>query len=100
MRSAELERDVGLRKSRAEMQATVFVSILLASILLLGWFAWRHALLSRHRNAISQKNVELIKTLAERDSEMERRAAVEITCAWHCFRLSRQIGPKANFSRI
>ncbi|HEY1962521.1 MAG TPA: tetratricopeptide repeat-containing sensor histidine kinase [Rhizomicrobium sp.] len=77
LRSAELERDIRLRKSQAEIQKFVFAGIVLAGILLLAWVAWRHALLSRHRNAIAQKNIELVKTLSERDREIERRTAIE-----------------------
>jgi signal transduction histidine kinase len=77
LRGAELEHDVRLRKSQAEMEEVIFAGVLLVGVLLAAWFAWRHALLRRHRNTISQKNVELVKTLAERDTEMERRAVVE-----------------------
>ena len=77
LRSAELERDIRLRKSQTEMQAIAFAGVMLGGILLLGWFAWRHALLQRHRNAIAQKNIELVKTLAERDREIELRAEIE-----------------------
>ncbi len=77
LRSAELERDISLRKAQAENQAIMFTSIVLAGIVLFGWIGWRHVLLGRHRNAIAQKNVELVKTLAERDTEIERRTEVE-----------------------
>jgi signal transduction histidine kinase/tetratricopeptide (TPR) repeat protein len=77
LRSAELERGIKLRESREQMQAIVFASIVLAAILLLAWIAWRHTVLKRHRNAIAQKNTELVKTLTERDGEIERRIEVE-----------------------
>jgi len=77
LRSAELERDIKLRKSQAQVQAIVFASIILAAILLLVWIAWRHAILKRHRNAIAQKNLELVNTLEERDEEIQRRIEVE-----------------------
>jgi len=77
LRSAELERDINLRTSRAQIQAIVFASFILAAILLLAWIAWRNTLLKRHQNAIAQKNTELVKTLTERDSEIERRSEVE-----------------------
>lgn len=77
LRSAELERDIELRKSQTQIQAIVFASIILAGLLLLVWIAWRHTLLKRHRNAIAQKNIALVKTLAERDGEIERRTEVE-----------------------
>ncbi len=77
LKSAELERDIRLRKSQAEVQTMVFATIIFAGILLLAWIAFRHALLNRHRNDIAQKNVELVRTLAERDGEIERRTEVE-----------------------
>ncbi len=77
LKSAELERDIRLRKSQAEVQAMVFATTILAGILLLGWIGWRHSLLKRHRNVITQKNVELVDTLAQRDQEIERRTEVE-----------------------
>ena len=77
LKSAELERDIKLRKSQTQIQAIVFASIILAAILLLVWIAWRHAILKRHRNAIAQKNLELVRTLAERDEEIQRRIEVE-----------------------
>jgi signal transduction histidine kinase len=77
LKSAELARDIRLRQSQAETQAIVFASFIFGVIVLLGWTTWRHALLSRHRNAIAQKNTELVKTLTERDGEIERRAEVE-----------------------
>jgi signal transduction histidine kinase/tetratricopeptide (TPR) repeat protein len=77
LKSAELERDIRLRKSQAEFQTVMFAAIVLAAVLLLLWIAWRHALLNRHRNAIAQKNTELMKTLSERDGEIERRIEVE-----------------------
>jgi signal transduction histidine kinase/Flp pilus assembly protein TadD len=77
LKSAGLERDIKLRNSQAELQAIVFSSIIAAVILLLGWFGWRHSILKRHQNDIAQKNVELVRTLAERDREIERRKEVE-----------------------
>jgi len=77
LKSAKLERDIKLRKSQAETGAVVFASVIVAAILLFGWIAWRHTILSQHRNTIEQKNTQLVKTLAERDSEIQRRTAVE-----------------------
>lgn len=77
LRSAELERDIRLRKAQAENQLIVFSSVLVAGLLLLGWVAWRNALLKRHRNEIAWNNMELVRTLTERNSEIERRAEVE-----------------------
>jgi signal transduction histidine kinase/tetratricopeptide (TPR) repeat protein len=77
LKSAELARDIRLRKSQAEIQAFVFAGIVFAVIVLLGWTAWRHALVSRHRNAIAQKNVDLMRTLTERNTEIERRIDLE-----------------------
>ena len=77
LKSAGLERDIKLRKSQAELQLIVFSSTIAAVILLLVWFAWRHAILKRHRNDIAQRNVKLVETLAERDTEIERRTEIE-----------------------
>jgi len=77
LKSADLERDISLRKSQAELQAIVFSSIMAAVVLLLGWFGWRHAILKAHQNDIAQKNAELVRTLAERDREIERRKEIE-----------------------
>src|SRR5204862_611855 len=97
LRSAELERDIRLRKSQTEMQAIVFASVMLAGILLLGWFAWRHALLQRHRNAIAQKNIELVKTLAERDREIELRAEIESQLRVTMQAVQQASGAKSHF---
>jgi signal transduction histidine kinase len=77
LRSAELARDIKLRKSQAEIQAFVFAGTVFAVIMLLGWVAWRHVLVSRHRNVIAHKNIELTRTLTERNREIERRIEVE-----------------------
>jgi signal transduction histidine kinase len=77
LKSAGLERDVSLRKSQVELEAIVFSSIIAAIVLLLGWFGWRHAIMKRHKNHIAQKNAELVRTLGERDREIERRTEVE-----------------------
>jgi signal transduction histidine kinase/tetratricopeptide (TPR) repeat protein len=77
LKSAGLERDITLRKSQAELQAIVFSGIIVAIIMLLGWFGWRHAILKGHQSDIAQKNVELVKTLTERDVEIERRKKIE-----------------------
>jgi signal transduction histidine kinase len=70
LKAADLERDIKLRNSRAEIQSMVFAGIVVAGMLLFGWVGWRHSLLERHRN-------DMVKTLAERDMEIERRTAVE-----------------------
>ena len=77
LRAAELERDIRLRKSQAEVQSIVFAGVILAALLLLVWIAWRHTLLQRHQNDIAQKNIALTDTLSERDEEIERRTEVE-----------------------
>jgi signal transduction histidine kinase len=77
LKSAGLERDITLRKSQAEIQAIVFSGIIVAIIMLLGWFGWRHAILKGHQDDIAQKNVELVETLTERDVEIERRKKFE-----------------------
>jgi signal transduction histidine kinase len=77
LKSAGLERDIKLHKSQAELQLSVFSTIIAVVILLLVWFAWRHTILKRHRNDTAQRNVKLVNTLAERDTEIERRTEVE-----------------------
>jgi signal transduction histidine kinase/tetratricopeptide (TPR) repeat protein len=77
LKSAQLQRDISLRKSHAATQSVIFAAVLLAGIFLLIWMWWRHSMVARHRNAITQKNVELVKTLAERDGEIERRTEIE-----------------------
>ncbi|HEY6578997.1 MAG TPA: ATP-binding protein, partial [Rhizomicrobium sp.] len=91
LKSAGLERDIRLRKSQAELEAIVFSGIIAATILLLGWFGWRHAILKTHRNDIAQKNVELLRTLTERDVEIDRRKEVE-----RHLRLAMQEAQQAN----
>jgi len=77
LKSAQLERDIRLKGSRAATQAIVFAAIALAALALIAWIAWRHFLVRRHRNAIRQKNRELTRTLAERDREIARRIEIE-----------------------
>lgn len=91
LKAAELERDIRLRKSQIEIQAIVFASTILAGVLLFGWVAWRHNVLKRHRNAIAEKNVELVTTLAERNREIERRTEIESQ-----LRLAMQSAQQAN----
>jgi signal transduction histidine kinase len=91
LKSAELERDIRLRKSQAEIQAMVFTSIIVAIVLLLGWFGWRHAILKAHQNDIAHKNIELLKTLTERDLEIKRRTEVEAH-----LRLAMEVAQQAN----
>jgi two-component system cell cycle sensor histidine kinase PleC len=77
LQSAKLERDIRLRESRAAMQTIIFLVLLAAALGVMAWIARRHALVHRHRDLISRKNTELIRTLAERDYEIARRAEVE-----------------------
>ncbi|MBV8801084.1 MAG: tetratricopeptide repeat protein [Alphaproteobacteria bacterium] len=77
LKSEQLQRDISLRKSRAATQSLVFAAIVLSAILFLAWIAWRHSMLESHRKAITAKNVELTKTLAQRDGEIERRTVIE-----------------------
>jgi signal transduction histidine kinase len=94
LNSAGLERDIKLRNSQAEIQAIVFSSIIGVVVLLLGWFGWRHAILKGHRNDIAQKNVELVRSLTERDLEIERRKEVESH-----LRLAMQTAQQANSAK-
>jgi signal transduction histidine kinase/tetratricopeptide (TPR) repeat protein len=77
LKSAQLERDIRLNESRAAMQTVIFAAALLSGLVLIAWIAWRHFLVRRHRNAITQKNVALTQTLAQRDLEIARRIEVE-----------------------
>ena len=77
LKSAQLQRDISLKESRAAIQRVLFAGILLAGLILVGWIAWRHAVLKRHRNAIASKNVQLTKSLSDRNVEIERRKDVE-----------------------
>jgi signal transduction histidine kinase/tetratricopeptide (TPR) repeat protein len=77
LRSAQLQRDISLKESRAATQRVIFLSIFLAGLILAVWIAWRLVLARRHRNAIAQKNVQLTKSLSERNQEIERRKEAE-----------------------
>ncbi len=77
LRSDQLQRDISLRASRAATQTVIFTALLLAGLALLLWIGWRHHLVRRHRNAIGQANIELTRTLGERDVEIVRRVEVE-----------------------
>ncbi|MEI9989151.1 MAG: ATP-binding protein [Rhizomicrobium sp.] len=77
LRSEQLKRDISLRESRAATQTVIFAAMMLGVVLLMLWIGWRHLLVRRHRNAITQKNVELTRTLSERDIEIARRNEVE-----------------------
>ena len=77
LRSEQLKRDISLRESRTATQTVIFAAVMLGGVLLMLWIGWRHLLVRRHRNAITQKNVELTRTLAERDVEIVRRTEVE-----------------------
>jgi signal transduction histidine kinase len=77
LKSAQLERDISLRKSRAAAQTMLFLTLFAAALVLIAWIAWRHVLVHRHRDAISRKNMELLRTLAERDHEIVRRTETE-----------------------
>ena len=58
------------------MQTAIFGSMALAGFVL--WIVWRHLVLRRHRNAVANANIALTSSLAERDLEIERRAAIEL----------------------
>jgi len=77
LRAAKLERDFRLRESRLAMQRIVFLMLLAAALAAITWITWRHTLVHRHRADISSRNIMLLRTLAERDHEIARRAEVE-----------------------
>ncbi|MGH6877828.1 MAG: ATP-binding protein [Rhizomicrobium sp.] len=64
LKSAELERDISLRKSRETTLVLSIVGILLAGSVVIAWIAWRHALERRHRSIVAEKNRRLTDTLA------------------------------------
>ncbi len=64
LRSAELERDISLRKSRETTLFVSLVAILLAGGVVIAWIAWQHALERRHRSIVAEKNRRLTETLA------------------------------------
>jgi|tagenome__1003787_1003787.scaffolds.fasta_scaffold20984849_1 signal transduction histidine kinase len=77
LKSAKLQRDISLRESRAAMQTILFLTLLAGALALIAWITWRHVLVHRHRDAISRKNMELLRTLGERDHEIVRRTEIE-----------------------
>ena len=91
LKSAQLERDIKLKESRAATQAIVFAAIVLAALVLIAWITWRHFIVRRHRNAIRQKNRELTQTLAERDREIVRRIEIESQ-----LRVAMEVAQQAN----
>ena len=64
LKSAELERDISLRKSRETTLIVSLVGILLAGGVVIAWIAWRHASERRHRSIVAEKNRRLTETLA------------------------------------
>jgi signal transduction histidine kinase len=91
LKSAQLQRDISLRESRAATQRVIFMALLFAGLLLIAWIGWRHSIVTRHRNAITKANVELTKTLGERDVEILRRTEVEAE-----LRLAKEAAEQAN----
>jgi signal transduction histidine kinase len=91
LKAAQLERDISLKESRSATQAIVFAGAALACLVLMAWIAWRHVLVRRHRNAIRQKNVKLLQTLAERNREIVRRAETESQ-----LRIAMEVAQQAN----
>ncbi|HXC56962.1 MAG TPA: ATP-binding protein [Rhizomicrobium sp.] len=77
LQSDQLKRDISLRESRAATQTVIFAALLLGGLVFMLWIGWRHLLVRRHRNAITRANIELTRTLAERDVEIVRRIEVE-----------------------
>ncbi len=77
LKSAQLQRDISLRESRAAIQRLIFAVFLLVGLIVMGWFGWRHMLVRRHRNAIHRANLQLVQTLKERDVEIELRIETE-----------------------
>jgi signal transduction histidine kinase len=91
LKSAQLQRDISLRESRAATQRVIFMALLLAGLVLILWIGWRHSIVTRHRNAITKANIALTKTLGERDVEIARRTEVEAE-----LRLAKEAAEQAN----
>ncbi|HTQ13349.1 MAG TPA: ATP-binding protein [Rhizomicrobium sp.] len=94
LEAEQLKRDISLKESRAATQRVIFAAVLLGVLVLTLWFAWRHMLLRRHRNAIRIKNRELTRTLGERDVEIARRSQVEAE-----LRLATKSAEEANHAK-
>jgi signal transduction histidine kinase len=77
LKSAQLKRDISLKESRAATQTILFLTLFAATLVVIAWIVWRHVLVHRHRDAISHKNIELLRTLGERDHEIVRRTEIE-----------------------
>jgi len=91
LKSAQLQRDFSLRESRAATQRVIFTALLAAGLVLILWIGWRHSIVTRHRNAITRANIELTRTLGERDAEIVRRTEVEAE-----LRLAKEAAEQAN----
>jgi signal transduction histidine kinase/tetratricopeptide (TPR) repeat protein len=91
LQTEKLKRDISLAKSRATTQTTILISISLISIIVIVWFGWGYFSIRRHRNAINRANIELQKTVAERETEIARRKETE----WQ-LRESKEIAEQAN----
>ncbi len=77
LKSDQLQRDMSLRESRAATQTVIFAALLIGILALMLWIGWRHMTVRRHRNAITKTNIELTRTLGERDGEIVRRIEAE-----------------------
>ncbi|MGH6889825.1 MAG: tetratricopeptide repeat-containing sensor histidine kinase [Rhizomicrobium sp.] len=64
LKSAELERDISLRKSRETTLIVSIVGLLLVGGVVIAWIGWRHASERRHRTIVAEKNRRLTETLA------------------------------------
>jgi signal transduction histidine kinase len=64
LKSAGLERDISLRKSRETTLLLLIVVILFAGAVVISWIAWQHAMERRHRGIVAEKNRRLTETLA------------------------------------
>ncbi|HLY04941.1 MAG TPA: ATP-binding protein [Rhizomicrobium sp.] len=71
LKSAQLQRDISLRKSRETTLYVILVSLLLGGVILVAWITRRHALERRHRSIVAEKNRRLTQTLAELRLAME-----------------------------
>jgi signal transduction histidine kinase len=77
LRADQLQHDISIRESRAEMHRVLFLSALSVALVIIVWISLRHRMVARHRNIISNANRELTRTLGERDAEISRRVETE-----------------------
>ena len=77
LKRVQLEREASLRETRTANQKLTFLTFISIALVLLVYLARRHVLLRKHQVEISKANVELKKSVGERDREIARRVETE-----------------------